>query len=131
MARAIFTIDDNDMLTIQQRIKEFQGDAEKTINDFLMNEASETFKTSIINFIPVSKAKKRKHAKTSDPLEHKQERNLELIIKTKTKYNYLYFPQNAEGTSKHNAPNDFVQKGVDREYDNVINSLLDKLQNNF
>ena len=48
---------------------------------------------------------------------------------TKTKFNYLYFPQNAEGTSKGKIPNDFMERGIDAEYDNVVNGILEKLQN--
>lgn len=130
MAKAVFTINDQDMLTIKETIASYEGNAEQVINDFLMNEAAETFESSIIDFIPVSKVQKKNHARDSKPLRHDQKYNLELIIRTKTKYNYLYFPQSAEGTSKGKTENDFVQKGIDREYSNVINQLIDKLQNN-
>ena len=46
--------------------------------------------------------------------------------------NYLYFPQEAEGVHfQGKVPNDFMQHGVDAQYDNVVNNLLEKLQNNF
>ena len=129
MARDIFSIKDEDLEVIQNKMREYQGDTEEVINNFLMNEASKIFTDSIINYIPLSNRNK-KHAKLSNPLMHTQKYNLELIIKTKSKFNYLYFPQNAEGTSKGKQPNDFMEKGIDAEYDNVINRLIEKLQNN-
>ena len=127
MAGAYFDLESNDIQKLQDAIKQFEGNAEKTINDYLNSEAKEKFINSIINLIPVSE-KGINHAKMSEPLKGDMKGNLTLYIHTKTKFNYLYFPQTAEGTSKGKSPNDFMEKGVDAEYDNVINGILEKLQ---
>lgn len=126
MARAIFKLSEEDLDLIRIRIKNFEGDAERVINDYLRNEANAKFIKSITNLIPVSKINKR-HAKTSNPLDTKFY-NLALYIHTKSKFNYLYFPQNAEGQSKNNSPNDFMEEGIDAEYNNVVNEMMEKLQ---
>ena len=128
MAGVDFSLKEEDLERIQEAIMDFEDDAEKVINDCLANEAKDKFITSINNLIPVSNKNKKQHAKTSNPLDGKVRNNLTLWIHTKTKYNYLYFPQNAEGTSKGKSPNNFMEKGIDAEYDNVVNEILEKLQ---
>ena len=130
MARANFGMAAEDVEKLQQAIINYGEGAEKTINDFLKTEASNIFTESIVNLIPVSDRDK-KHAKDSSPLKAEQKENLALYIHTKSQFNYLYFPQEAEGTSSGKSPNDFMQEGVDAQYDTVVNQMLDKLQNNF
>lgn len=127
MAGVDFSLKAEDLEKIQQSIMDFEGDAEKVINDCLNNEVKELLTNSITNLIPVSDKNKR-HAKSSNPLDGKVRNNLTLWIHTKPKYNYLYFPQNAEGTSKGKSQNDFMDKGIDVEYDNAVNIILEKLQ---
>ena len=62
-------------------------------------------------------------------IKAEQKENLSLYIHTKSQYNYLYFPQEAEGTSSGKTPNDFMQHGIDAKYDTVVNQMLEKLQN--
>lgn len=128
MPKIEFSIKENDLERIKEAIIDFGDNAENVINECLANEVKNTLITSITNFIPVSK-KNKKHAKTSNPLQGDVRNNLTLWIRTKPKFNYLYFPQNAEGQSRNNSPNDFMEKGINNEYDNVVNTILDKLQN--
>lgn len=127
MPKIDFSIKENDLERIQEAIINFGDDAENAINECLANEVKNTLITSITNFIPVSKQNK-KHAKSSNPLQGDVRNNLTLLIRTKPKFNYLYFPQNAEGQSRNDPPNNFMEKGINNEYDNVINTILDKLQ---
>ncbi|SFJ33271.1 hypothetical protein SAMN02910355_2248 [Terrisporobacter glycolicus] len=128
MAGVDFSLKEEDLGRIQEAIMDFEGDSERVINDCLANEVRDKLITSITNLIPVSEKNKKQHAKTSNPLDGKIRNNLTLWIHTKSKFNYLYFPQNAEGTSKGNSQNDFMEKGIDAEYDNAVNIILEKLQ---
>lgn len=127
MAGVDFSLKEEDLGKIQEAIMDFGDDAERVVNDCLANEVKDKLITSITNLIPVSD-KNKKHAKSSNPLDGKIRNNLTLWIHTKPKYNYLYFPQNAEGQSRNNSPNDFMEKGIDAEYDNAVNIILEKLQ---
>ena len=128
MARANFGMSAEDVEKLQQEIMNFGEGAEQVINNYLKTEASQIFTESIVHLIPVSNKKKR-HAKNSNPLKAEQKENLSLYIHTKSQYNYLYFPQEAEGTSSGKTPNDFMQHGIDAKYDTVVNQMLEKLQN--
>lgn len=127
MAGVVFSLKEDDLERIQEAIINLGDDAENVINECLANEVKNQLITSITNFIPVS-SQNKKHAKSSNPLDGSIRNNLTLWIHTKSKYNYLYFPQNAEGQSRNNSPNDFIEKGINAEYDNVVNTILEKLQ---
>lgn len=130
MARANFGMSDEDVKRLQRAIINYGEGAEQVINDYLKTNASDIFIKSIVNLIPVSNVNKT-HAKNSNPLKAEQIDNLSLYIHTKNKFNYLYFPQEGEGTSSGKAQNDFMQYGVDAKYDYIVNEMLDKLQNKF
>jgi hypothetical protein len=127
MANAKFELKSEDVEKISKAIAGFEGDAEVAINTYLRDIGRVKMSTAIQNLIPISKVNK-KHAKDSDPLKTELF-NLVLTIKTKTKYNYLYFPQTGEGTSEGNGPNDFMQDGIDSIYDNIVNDMLEQIQN--
>lgn len=127
MASTKFELKLEDVIRINDIIKSYSGDAEKQINDYLSGPGKIKIINSIVNLIPVSD-KDKKHAKNSKPLKGVNY-NLSLTIRSKRQFNYLYFPQMAEGTSKNNTPNDFMEKGVDSIYDSVVNDLIERLKN--
>lgn len=128
MAGASFSLDDKDIDRLVTAIKNYEGHAEEALGNYLRNEADEIFRPSIENLIPVSNRDK-KHARNSAPLTGDMQGNLSLYIHTKKAWHYLYFPDEGEGTSKGQAPHDFMGKGVEKEYDTVINGMLDSLIN--
>lgn len=129
MAKSYFELSDEDIKRLQDGIKAFGDGAERILNDYLEHEANEIFREEITKLIPVSNRDK-KHAKDSNPLKGELTDNLELYIHTKTKYNYLFFPQEAYGVHfEGKEPNDFMSDGVEAKIDNVINGMLDALQN--
>ena len=131
MAGVRFDLKEEDVIKLQQAVSKFGEGAEEVIGEYLENEANEIFSESIISLIPVSE-KGKKHAKFSAPLTGDMEGVMSLYIHTKKPFHYLYFPDSGEGTSKGDA-HEFMEKGVDNQYDTVVNGiidgLLDKLNN--
>lgn len=128
MAGAKFELDSKDIDRLVGAIKQYEGDAEQALGNYLENEADKIFRPSIENLIPVSD-KDKKHAKTSAPLTGDMEGHLSLYIHTKKAWHYLYFPDEGEGTSKGQLPHDFMGEGIEKQYDTVINGMLDALIN--
>lgn len=126
---AEFNVNYEQIQKLQDAIIAYGDGAEDIINDFLANEANDMFQESIVELIPVSDRNK-KHAKNSNALVGENIQNLVLYIHTKTPYNYLYFPDEGVGTSKNNEAQNFMQYGVNREADNVINEIIERLQTN-
>ena len=128
MAGASFSLDSKDIDRLVTAIKQYEGDSEQALGNYLENDADKILRPSIENLIPVSEADK-KHARTSSPLTGDMESQLSLYIHTKKAWHYLYFPNEGEGTSKGQAPHDFMNQGVENKYDTVVNGMLDALIN--
>ena len=126
MAGVRFTLKDEDANKLIESIKEFAGNAEDVIAQTLENKVADILKTSIEGLIPISNRNKT-HAKYSAPFTDDMQGKLSVYIHTKKSYHYLYFPDEGEGTSKGQMAHDFTGEGVENEYDNTVNLLLDAL----
>lgn len=127
-----FSLNDKDVDRIKKSILNLGGSSENVINDYLHGEGAERIVTGITKFIPVSKRKK-KHAKTSK--WYKQNNyNLAVAIENSTSgknsFYYLYYVATGTGTSEKKGPNDFMNKGMDTEYNNVVNGLINEIEKN-
>ena len=128
MAGVNFTIKDEDVERLQKAVQNFGQGAEEAIGNYLGNEADEIFRNAITNLIPVSDRMK-KHARNSAPLTGEMTGVTSLYIHTKKPFHYLYFPDQGEGTSKRSPAHEFMEGGVDAQYDTVVNALIDALIN--
>lgn len=118
-----FTLDDKDMELLKQRIQEYGSGAEEAINKYLHGEGKEIIVKSIEDYTPVS-IRKKAHAKGNMPYQGTGY-NLSVAVKTKAKYNYLYFPDAGKGTSAKNPKNSgFMEKGLDAIYDKIVDGML-------
>lgn len=127
-----FELKDNDVERIKQSISNLGASSENVINDYLHNKGGQKIASGITNFIPVSKRDKR-HAKHSK--WYKQNNfNLAVAIENSTggknSFYYLYYVATGTGTSKKNGPNDFMNKGMDKEYRSLVNELIDEIDKN-
>lgn len=119
----------NDIHKLATKISRMGENTEAIINNYLRTRAPEKIIPSIIGLIPVSERKK-KHAKTSDPLKH-QNFNLSVVVKEKQKTTpYLHFPNDGTGTSEGKTPKEFMEKGLEKVKDSMINDMLNELSNN-
>ncbi|MFR4670875.1 MAG: hypothetical protein ACLT69_13670 [Intestinibacter bartlettii] len=125
MAGINFSLEYEDVQKIQQAIGNYEDKAEDVINKYMHGEGKDKNK-SIHNCIPVSDRNK-KHARDADSLTNKNF-NLGIRITTKQKYNYLVFPMTASGTSQGKSEKLFMEEGVKKVKDNVVNEILDKLR---
>ena len=128
MAGASFSLNDDDVNRLIESIQNFQGSAEDAISEYLKNDLPGIAKPSIQSLIPVSDRNKA-HARTSAPFTEDMEGKLSIYIHTKKQWHYLYFPDEGEGTSKGQAPHDFMSEGMEKKYDTLVNGLLDSLIN--
>lgn len=119
----------NDIYKLATKISRMGENTEAIINNYLRTRAPEKIVPSIVGLIPVSERKK-KHAKTSDPLKH-QNFNLSVVVKEKQKTTpYLHFPNDGTGTSEGKTPKEFMEKGLEKVKDSMINDMLNELSNN-
>lgn len=124
MSSVTFQIKPDDIDKITNALEKFPGDTEKVINEYLV-EAAKDVNMAIVGLIPESDGKKV-HAKQSSPLQNKMI-NLGFVIETKSKFYYLYFPDQAQGTSSKNKPDEFMRKGLDLRYEGIISEMISKI----
>lgn len=131
MARFDFDVAAFDEL--QQAMRNYQGNTERAINDVLHNQASRLFQDSIKNLIPESKrdwrGKKKAAAKSKSLTDEKS--NLAITVKSKTAYNYLYFPDDGTNTYLHAGNKQFFRRGVEAKQSEVADLCIRRLTDDF
>ena len=116
-----FDLDYSEVEKLEEKFKRIPVNVENVINSYLHKEGTTKAQDKIIYLMPTSNQKK-KHAKTSNPLKSKNS-NLGFTIMTKPKFNYLVFPDQALGTSKGNAPQDFMKRGLSKSITDIMDGL--------
>lgn len=126
-----FALNYDDIKRLNKTLSNFQGDKEKAINDCLKKTTSSKLTKSVTNELPYyTKQKVPIHAKGSKWYELKFY-NLSFVLsnslrgKRGTSFYYLYYPATGKGNSYRKTPNDFFERGFDKEKDNIIKDLLE------
>lgn len=114
-----------------QAAAKLQGDMEAAINEALKSSQVKNWMVnSITEFTPMSKAKiaswHPRHARGAKPYKETYE-NLSIIIKSKTAFNYLYFPDDGSNTKRHQGMQQFMLHGAEAVSDQVADEIVDKI----
>lgn len=129
-----FELKDVDIERVKQSIGKLGYSSENVINNYLHNIAGEKIAAGITKYIPVSKRDKihAKYSNWSEQANYNLAVNVSNSLKGKrgTSFYYLYYVATGTGTSKKNGPNDFMEKGMDQEYNNIVNGLINELNEN-
>lgn len=101
MSRSL--IEFSDLSSLQEKIKQLPGRAEKAINQVLHTTGIEIVTQEMTNLLPESRSNTKKHAKKSK-WSTSEESNLGFIVKSKGgaankkgSYGYLVFPDEGRG----------------------------------
>lgn len=129
-----FGFKDDDFERIKQAIKRVGDTSENVINKYLHNVAGSNITKSITPFIPKSERGKI-HARNSKWSEQ-DNYNLAVSIsnslkgKRGTSFYYLYYVVTGTGTNYKKGARDFMEQGLNKEYNNVVDGLLEELSTN-
>lgn len=135
----LYEIDTTKLDEILDTIQRFSDgrEAEKIINETLLSEGATLIKEKIQKLLPASGRtwkKKEASAKSTQPFRHIQEKNLEVTIRSKKAYQYLYFPDDGTNTLNHVGNQKFMYGGAELAKNEIINliieRMLDKLEEN-
>ena len=131
MAR--FEMDTKEVERLQNAIKNFPGDAEKSINEVFHNEGSPLIQDAIRRLMPVSGknwAGKSPPAKTSKSLTD-EKGNLAITVKSNGVYHYLYFPDDGTNTRNHVGNQQFFQRGGESQETEIIDRCINRMVTDF
>lgn len=126
--KTTFTLKDNDVERITKAIQNCGEYSEQTINNYLHNVAGEKIARSITDFLPRSNRNKV-HAKDSKWYKINNY-NLSVSIENASKFYYLYYVATGTGTSKLNEPKTFMEDGLNKERNNIVNGIVNELIKN-
>jgi len=126
-----FQIKEEDLKPLIDKLESLPPKVDDDINSYLEQTGSKNAKNAIMDLIPIGShlfKGHESHAKNSQPFSIEME-HLGFKIKTKNSYKYLYFPNEGAGTSKNKGAQNFMEKGIEKEYSELIkgiNQVLDK-----
>lgn len=118
---------------LQNRIKNFQGDAESVINEVLETEAVPLLQEEIKRLMPLSGRNwkgKSKAAKLSKSLTYTKS-NLAVTILSTKKYSYLYYPDDGSTTRRHAGNQHFFRRAGEAKTNEIVDRCINRLVNNF
>jgi hypothetical protein len=140
IAKTEFSLKDEDVERIKRAIGNLGETGERVINDYLHNIAGEKLTKSMDKYIPVAKIDKT-HPRI--PIRAKgnkwsEQDNYNLAVKisnsskgTRGKsFYYLYYVITGTGTSENKGTRDFMEKGFNEEYNDVVDGLVNELKEN-
>lgn len=131
MAR--FEMDAKEVERLFNTVKNFPGNAEKSINDVFHNEAPPLVSEEIKRLMPASGKSwrgKAPAAKTAKSLTD-ETANLSFTVKTTGKYNYLYFPDDGSNTRRHVGNQQFFQHGGENKQTEIVDRCINRIVDDF
>ena len=126
-------MDSESYAKLEEIMKSVEGDTENAINEVLWDEGGKLINDAIINLLPISSRTwrgKKKSAKFSVPFRQ-DNGNLSVTIRTKSAYNYLYFPDDGTNTRKHAGERYFMLGGAEVEQEEILNRCIAKITEKF
>lgn len=131
---ASFTMDYSEVDSLSTAMQQYGDGALREINDVLHGEGGEKIKEAIQLLLPVSgrtwKGKKAP-ASAANSLQQVNNEQLAVTIKSRTAYNYLYFPDDGSNTLHHAGGQHFFQTGAEDTADQIIEMCVGKLTEGF
>lgn len=131
---AMYELDHEEVEELQSMMDQYGSSALKAINDVLHGEGGDLLKESIHNLIPASGRTwkgKRNAASQADSLKKDIDEMLEVTVRTKPDYHYLWFPDDGSDTMRHAGGQQFFQAGADEAAEKIIDMCLGKLIEEF
>lgn len=118
-----------DLETLGERIAGYPGDAEAAINEVLHKKAFLPLTESIKELIHPSGRNwkgKKKAAKETQPFVQRNE-NLAVQVKSRSAYNYLYFPDDGSNTVHHYGGQNFMIQGAEQKQSDIIDMITEQI----
>lgn len=131
---AFFSMDYEEIDRLVQMVDEYGDEALRAIDSVLHGEGGKEISEQIQAILPSSGRRwkgKRTAASATNPFQQDNSEMLAVTVKSKTAYNYLYFPDDGSNTRKHAGNQGFMMKGAENATDKIIDLCIGKLTENF
>lgn len=139
-AKTEFGFNYEDFERYKEAVKRVGATSEGVINNYLHNTAGKNIAKSIDQFIPEAKVDethkfipiKAKGNKWSEQDNYNLAVGISNSLKGKrgTSFYYLYYVATGTGTNARKGPRNFMEDGLNEEYNNIVNGLVEELSTN-
>lgn len=130
MAKSDFSLKYEQTEKLIEAMREFGTGSGKVIDDVLHNEGGKMISGAIMGLLPMSGRKpwegKKPAARRAQPFRQTNE-SLSVTVRTKTPYNYLYFPDDGTNTKRHKGQQYFMWRGAENQTDRIIDLCVGRL----
>lgn len=126
---AIYASDYDGFKQFEDALIKYEGNAEAKINDVLQGFGGDLIEEKIKLLLPVSGRNwrgKKRAAKYAEPFIRGRA-NLSVVVKTKTAYGYLYFPDDGTTTRKHVGEKYFMHGGAEDATPEILERCIVEL----
>lgn len=116
------SIESDEIDALQDVLDQYGDKATKVINAVLHSSAIPIIENNIISLLPSSGRKwkgKKAAASSTNPFRNDISELLTVIVRSKSQYNYLYFPDDGSNTDHHRGDQHFMQRGADDSLDRI------------
>lgn len=133
MSRTTFKLDEKQFDALQRAMQDYGDQAGRSVDDVLHNEGGELINDEIMRLLPASRRKWRgkKAAATRTQPFTQENGSLSVTIRTKSAYNYLYFPDDGTDTKRHigykGKPREFMMHGAENQTSEIIDKCINRL----
>lgn len=118
---------------LQRAITNYEGNAEKIINEIMHTKANLMIQETVLQLMPVSGRTwpgKKGAAKVSRSLTDVKE-NLGVTVKTTKSYQYLYFADDGTSTKHHAGNQQFFMRSGEMKENEIVNLCINGLVHGF
>lgn len=133
MSRTTFELDEKQFEALERAMQNYGDQAGRAVDDVLHNEGGKLISDEITRLLPVSGRKwkgKKTAAKQAQPFMQ-ENGSMSVTVKTKSAYNYLYFPDDGTNTKRHigykGNPREFMMHGAENQTSEIIDRCINRL----
>lgn len=129
MARQAFEMRYEQTEKLIDAMREYGSGSGRVIDEVLHTEGGRLINDRIMQLLPESGRKwkgKKPAARKAKPFEQKND-SLEVTIRTKYAYHYLYFPDDGTNTKRHKGQQYFMYRGAEDKSAEIIDLCVDRL----
>lgn len=132
MSKNVFQISDKETSQLIDAMMQYGQESGKVVDDVLWNEGGKLISDEIMRLLPESGRKawrgKKRAAKQAQPFTQENS-SLSVTVKSKSAYNYLYFPDDGTNTKRHRGEQYFMQRGAENQTEEIIDRCVNRLIN--
>lgn len=133
MAASEFKIEHEDLDRLSAAMERFGAGSGQAVDEVLHGEGAEKIRAEIMRLLPQSGRSWRGKATAAARTQPftQADGSLSVTVKTKSKWHYLYFPDDGSNTVRHHGEQHFMLGGAENSRERIIDACIRRLIEKF